>query len=346
MILPEAMSSWTFLIWSAYFCARRTDLAEADAAALDAGDDVGAALELAVLGALDRVEHGHVDLLQGRGEDVRAEVGLVGVDADALDALLLGRVERAEAALAGHLEDDLRALRDLVERDLLALRLVDEVLRVAVQRLDARVGRLGARLVARDVVVDRRDLLAADARDRLGVVVLGLQAGEVAGEVARLLLLEEQALDVRRLALQGGGREVDDREVRRWGTCLATVAVASAIRKPDRDDQVVLLLGERRQVRDVVGVRLRESARGPAMPSSFSASLEALVGQVVERAVVQAADVGHEADLDGLALAVASSCWCCCCCRPLSSSPPQAAMPSASAASSAKRVKRKDFTHG
>ena len=63
-----------------------------------------------------------------------AEVALVGVDADALHALLLGRVERAEAALAGDLEDDLRALRDLVERELLALRLVDEVLRVAVER--------------------------------------------------------------------------------------------------------------------------------------------------------------------------------------------------------------------
>jgi hypothetical protein len=56
---------------------------------------------------------------------------------------------------------------------------------------------LRALLVARDVVVDRRDLLAADARDRVGVVVLGPQPGEVAGEVARLLLLEEQALDVR-----------------------------------------------------------------------------------------------------------------------------------------------------
>ena len=58
------------------------------------------------------------------------DVALVGVDADALDVLLLGGVERAEAALARDREDDLRALADLVERDLLALRLIDEVLGV------------------------------------------------------------------------------------------------------------------------------------------------------------------------------------------------------------------------
>ena len=76
-------------------------------AVLDGRDEVGAALELALLDALDGVEHGDVDLLEGGGQDVLAEIRLVGVDADALDAFLLGRVERAEAALARHLEDDL-----------------------------------------------------------------------------------------------------------------------------------------------------------------------------------------------------------------------------------------------
>ena len=61
---------------------------------------------------------------------MRAEVGLVGVDADAPDALLLRGVERAEPAASRDLEDDDRAARDLVQRDLLALRLVREVLRV------------------------------------------------------------------------------------------------------------------------------------------------------------------------------------------------------------------------
>src|SRR5215211_5429822 len=168
--------------------ALRGDLAEADAAGLDVEHGVRAALEGAVLDRLDRVEDRHVDLLQRAGDDVRAEVALVGVDADALHALLLGRVERAEAALAGDLEDDLRALRDLVERELLAEVLLDEVLRVAVEGLDARGGLLGAGLEARDVVVHRRDLLAAHRGHGRGVVVLGPEAREVTHEVAGLLL--------------------------------------------------------------------------------------------------------------------------------------------------------------
>src|SRR5215207_8721632 len=138
------------------------DLAVADAARLHVEDGVRAGLERAVLDLLDRREHGLVDLLEGRGHDVVAQEALVGVHADALHALLLGRVQRAEAAAARDLEDDLRAVRDLVERELLALRLVDEVLRVPVEGLDLRVRVLSTGLVARDVAVDGRDLLAAD----------------------------------------------------------------------------------------------------------------------------------------------------------------------------------------
>ena len=61
---------------------------------------------------------------------MRAEVALVGVDADAEDAPLLRRREDAETALAGDLEDGAGAVGDLVQRLLLALGLVDEVLRV------------------------------------------------------------------------------------------------------------------------------------------------------------------------------------------------------------------------
>src|SRR3954470_6355025 len=86
--------------------ALRVELAVRHAVVLELEELVRAALERAVLGRLGGVEHGHVDLLLRRREDVVAEVALVGVDADALDTLLLGGVERAEAALAGDLEDD------------------------------------------------------------------------------------------------------------------------------------------------------------------------------------------------------------------------------------------------
>src|SRR5215213_6434143 len=110
----------------------RADLAPPDAVLLETVGRHAAALEAAVRRLLDRVEHGHVDLLLRLREDVVAQERLVGVDADAPEALLLRRVDRAEAATTRDLEDHVGSLGDLVERDLLALRLVDEVLGVAV----------------------------------------------------------------------------------------------------------------------------------------------------------------------------------------------------------------------
>src|SRR4051812_20703364 len=88
--------------------ARRADLADAHAVVVEVGDHVGATLVGVALDGLDRVEDGHVDLLQRARDDLRTEVGLIGVDADRLHALLLGRVDRAETAGAGDLEHDLR----------------------------------------------------------------------------------------------------------------------------------------------------------------------------------------------------------------------------------------------
>src|SRR5215208_4552447 len=131
----------------------RADLAESDAIIGEAEDGCSAADLLAVDDHLDRLEHGRIHPLDGAGEDVIAEERLVLVDPDPPDALLLRRVQRAEAAAAGHLEDDVGALGDLVERHLLALRLVVEVLRVAVERLGLRV-RVGDGLpIARDEAV-------------------------------------------------------------------------------------------------------------------------------------------------------------------------------------------------
>src|SRR3954468_10222305 len=165
-------------------------LPEADAARLRVEDRVRARLEGAVLGLLGRLEDRLVDLLERRGHDLVAEIGLIGVHADALRALLLHGVQRAEPALARHREDDLRTLAELVEGELLALVLGDEVLRVGVERLGLPIRVGDALLEAGDVVVDRRDLLAADGRgDLLAALVLQVEPGHVADQVAGLVLL-------------------------------------------------------------------------------------------------------------------------------------------------------------
>ena len=96
-----------------------------DAGALlgDAEHEVGAALELAVDELADDVDDGDVDALGGRGEQLLGAdlQRLVGVDADAPEALVASRVDGAEAALARDLEDDVRALGDLLLGEALAL---------------------------------------------------------------------------------------------------------------------------------------------------------------------------------------------------------------------------------
>ena len=297
VISPDLICSSTSFDLVGVLAARGVGLADPDAAGLGVEDRVLAGLEAAVLDLLGGDEHGVLDLLERRGHHVIAQIALVGVDADALHALLLGGVERAEAALAGHGEDDLGALGDLVERDLLALRLVDEVLRIAVQDLDVGVRLRGTGLVARDVGVDRRDLLAADRRDDLvAALVLRVQARHVADRIAALGLLERQALHVLRLGLHRRLREVDDAEVRRRegvGHLLGRRAHQEAV----GHDQVVLLARERREVRHVVGL-LVGGEHADLGPELLLGALEALVGGRVEPAVVEAADVGDDADLD------------------------------------------------
>src|SRR5471030_1080726 len=229
----------------------RRELAEADALLLEAVDGVLPALEVAVLRVLDREEDSLVDALQRRGEDVRAEEALVGVDPDAPDLLLFRGVERTEPAAARDLEDDHGARRDLIQRDLLALRLDREVLRVTVQRLDSREGGLRPRLEACDVAVDRRLLLAADRRDGGAPARLRREARGVAGEIADLLLPEEQPFHVLRFALVGV-RDVDDREMR-LRELLRDRGHRLDLGEADADHQVVALVGERRQARHVVG---------------------------------------------------------------------------------------------
>ena len=146
-------------------------------------------------------EHGLVDALERARHHVRAEERLVGVDADPPDLLLLRRVERAEAAAARDLEDDAGAVRDLVSASSLHLATSSQSCEYPFSSLIAGIGRLRARLVARDEAVDRRLLHAADGADRCRRRRrFAASAAGYAGEVADLLLLEEQADDVLRLA--------------------------------------------------------------------------------------------------------------------------------------------------
>jgi hypothetical protein len=147
-------------------------------------------------------------------------------------------------------------------------------------------------------VVHRRNLLAADRRHRVlpSRRLLLHQSREVADEVPGLLLLEDEAAHVLRLVLQGDVREVDDREVH-VRVFLPNGVDCVRHQEADADHQVVVLLGQRRQVRDVVGVRVRlEHLAGDA--ELILRALEPDVGEVVERLVVQAADVRDQPDLD------------------------------------------------
>ena len=132
---------------------------------------------------------------------------------------------------------------------------------------------------------DRRDR----ARRRLG-------RGSHAGEAACLLLGEDDAANVCRLALEARGVDVDDRELRvrilRRDACDRV-----AHQETDGDDEVVALLGGRREVRDVVGGALRDQ-RAALDPVLRLRLLETLVGERVEPLVVEAADVRDQRDLD------------------------------------------------
>src|SRR5262249_35106596 len=153
-------------------------------------------------------------------------------------------------------EDDPRAVGDLRQRELLALRLVVPRLGIAPRDLDPGDGALRPGPVARDVPIDGRLLEAADGADRLRTLALGRERAEVADQIADLLLFEEEADDVLRLALEVALIDVDDCEVRvREPLCRRRDRVA--LREPDANDQVISKTRERDHVGDVLRGRGR-----------------------------------------------------------------------------------------
>ena len=156
-----------------------------------------------------------------------------------------------------------------------------------------RLQLLRAVLIAGDVRIDGRNLEPADRRDRAR---RRLGRGSHAGEAACLLLGEDDAANVCRLALEARGVDVDDRELR-VRVLRRDAGDRVAHQEPDGDHEVVALLGGRREIRDVVGGALRDQ-RAALDPVLRLRLLEALVGERVEPLVVEAADVRDQRHLD------------------------------------------------
>ena len=163
-----------------------------------------------------------------------------------------------------------------------------------------RAGTLRTRVVARDEAVHRRDLEAAD-RAELGLALerMGddLLRGEEPDEVAGLLLLEENAADVRGLALElsRDTAVVDDRELR-LREALGNLRDRVGHQEADADHEPAPVPRSAGQVRDVVAAGLRDEDRA-VDAELLLRNVETLVREEVERAVVETADVGHERDL-------------------------------------------------
>src|SRR5215204_1055726 len=178
---------------------RRADRAEADTAVPEGEAGGATGLERPARELLDRVEHGHVQPLHRARQYVPAQVGLVDIDSNPPDSTLSCRLQRPETARVGDLEHDSRALRDLAQGDRPTLHGVDEVVGIAVQRRDARIGSSRACLVAGNPPLHRRHPLAADRADHL---LAGREPqherSQVTGQITGLLFPEHEAHDVLR----------------------------------------------------------------------------------------------------------------------------------------------------
>ena len=129
--------------------------------------------------------------------------------------MLSCRLQRPEAAGPGDLEHDSRSLRDLTQGDRPPFQGIEEVVRIAVQYRDARIGRCRPCVVAGNEPFDRRHRLAADRADHLlPRRERQHERGKVASKIASLLLAEHEGLDVLRTMRQIVVGDVDDREPR------------------------------------------------------------------------------------------------------------------------------------
>src|SRR5215472_4462658 len=236
---------------------RRADRADADAVVLQVERDVLAARPVSGLREADRGLDTDVRLLGRAGEDLRRDVVLVDVDADAPLAELRRFLERTVAAEACDLEDDLGSGADLVLRHRRASTLIGEAVRVLGRRLRARYGLVRAVLIPGDVRVDRRDLDTADRADRAGLAavhLLGFLRGQNADETADFLRRVGDA-DLVLVATDGADRIVGDRELD-VRVLLRVLLHRVAEQEAGGDDQVGSSVNGCVVVREVVARRM------------------------------------------------------------------------------------------
>ncbi len=177
------------------------------------------------------------------------------------------------------------------------------------RHVHVRIDRLGAIGVALDVVDHGRDDRGAtDGRDVAG---LAGASRDDAGQVARLLLAPVDALQVRQqdgriagageggvgiavLVDTGGLVDTDELDVR---IVLGRLDRVLAGREADGHDDVVLLVHEAQDVGTDVGRGLADGVLRSRRADGLGTRLRAFPGVLVEVAVVDGADVGHDADL-------------------------------------------------
>ena len=172
------------------------------------------------------------------------EERLVTVDADTPDAAAGGRGERSEPTFARDVEDRPGAARDLAAGEGGTLRLVEEIVRVVHQHLDARCGSSSAGGESDDEVPDRRNLHPAHDADDVAAGAAPLELpGEPAGEIRGLARPENDALEVPRRPLEDRAGRVHQGEghsgMLRHDRTERGLELLS-----ERDDELVSLTGE------------------------------------------------------------------------------------------------------
>src|SRR5207302_7511454 len=100
-------------------------------------------------------------------ENLRAEVGEVGVHPETPHPTDLSGLHRPETAVAGNVEYDSRSVIDLAVGETLAPVLVDEGAGVSEDHGDREPSGPGSRTVSGDQVANGLDRQPADCRDRL-----------------------------------------------------------------------------------------------------------------------------------------------------------------------------------